>query len=106
MCDSNTDFCLTKRQDHARSSSGTGSPKVLPRTPSGTALTRMCLNTAVMWVNLGYVLRLQLSHAGQKKDNIGSFGVKKLPERTLNVTDFFFPKRFQVFSTISSEHIR
>lgn len=77
MLDSNTDFCLTGRQDHAMSSPGTASLKVLPRMLPGTGSTDQDMfKYSVMRVNLGYILRLKLSYAGQKKDNNGSFGVK------------------------------
>lgn len=39
MLDFNTDFCLTNRQDYARSSPGTASLKVLPKTLPGTGST-------------------------------------------------------------------
>lgn len=59
------------------------------------ALTRMCLNTAVMWVNLGYVLRLKLSYAGQKKDNNGSFGVKSCLKGIWTLLILFSLKNFK-----------
>lgn len=75
MLDSNTDFCLTGRQDHAMSSPGTASLKVLPRMLPGST-DQDVFKYSVMRVNLGYILRLKLSYAGQKEDNNGSFGVK------------------------------